>query len=226
MIVSSFMNLAYFIAGKSSIPVNPKKLVIAIDLLPAILSVGISALFYPVMTLIQDFVMFNSISHYGTNNDIAFFGATGKVTSLVYIPIIGFAQALQPVIGMNYGAKNHRRLKKAYLTFAMIATILLLLLWLPLQVYPKTFLSLILPTVNFTQDDIFNFRILSILIPIWPLAFFSNTLFQSTGKGKTVLAVILIRSIVLNIPMILLFSRLFGVKGIYYGMTFADIVFM
>lgn len=226
MVVYSAMNLAYFIAGKSSIPVNPKKLVIAIDLLPAILSVGVSALFYPVMTLVQEFVMFNLISHYGTNNDIAFFGATNKVTSLVYIPVIGFAQALQPIIGMNYGAKNHRRLKKAYLTFAIIGTTLLILLWLPLQISPRTFLGLILPSVNFTEDDISNFRILSILIPIWPLAFFSNTLFQSIGKGKTVLAVILVRSIVLNVPMILLCSRLFGVKGIYYGMTFADILFM
>ncbi|MFN6517011.1 MAG: MATE family efflux transporter [Nostoc sp. CreGUA01] len=226
MVVYNMMNLGYFFAGKSSIPFNPKKLAIATDLLPAIFSVGISSLFYPVMTLVQEFVVFNSISDYGTNNDIAFFGATAKVTSLVYIPIIGFAQVLQPIIGMNYGAKNHRRLKKAYLTFAIIGTILLLLLWFPLQVSPKTFLNLILPNVNFTEVDILNFRIISILIPIWPLAFFSNTLFQSIGKGKTVLVVILLRSIVLYVPIILLFSKIFGVQGIYIGMTLADIVFM
>jgi putative MATE family efflux protein len=226
MIVYSIVNLAYFFAGKSSIPVKPKKLAIAIDLLPAILSVGISALFYPIMVLVQDFVVFNSISYYGTNNDIAFFGATGKVSSLVYIPIIGFAQALQPIIGMNYGAKNYRRIKKAYLTFAVFGTLFLILIWLPLQLSPRTFLGLILPGINFTEDDVLNFRILSILIPIWPLAFFSNTLFQSIGKGKTVLVVLLLRSIVLNVPMVLFFSRFSGVRGIYYGMTFADIIFM
>jgi putative MATE family efflux protein len=226
MVVSSIMNLAYFITGKSSIPINLKKLVIARDLLPAILSVGISALFYPVMMLVQEFVVFNLISNYGTNNDIAFFGATGKVTSLVFIPIIGFAQALQPIIGMNYGAKNYRRLKKAYLTFAIIGTILLLLIWLPLQLSPNTFLGLILPNANFTEYDVFNFRVLSILTPIWPLAFFSNTLFQSIGKGQTVLVVLLLRSIVLNVPMMLLFSRIYSVRGIYCGMLFADTIFM
>lgn len=127
---------------------------------------------------------------------------------------------------MNYGAKNHMRLKKAYLTFGIIGTILLLLLWLPLQLSPRTFLGLILPSVNFTRDDIFNFRILSSLIPIWPLAFFSNTLFQSIGKGKTVLVVLLLRSIVLNVPFMLFFSRIFGVQGIYIGMTLADIIFI
>ncbi len=226
MAVSTILNLTYFMSGKSSIPVNLKKLAIAIDLLPAILSVGISALFYPVMLLVQDFVVFNSIYYYGTSNDIAFFGATVKVTSLVFIPIIGFAQALQPIIGMNYGAKNHRRLQKAYLTFAIIGTILLLLIWLPLQLYPRKFLSVLLPSVIFTEDDIFNYRILSISTPILPLAFFSNTLFQSIGKGRTVLVVLLLRAMILNVPMVLFFSRISGVKGIYYGMLFADIIFM
>ena len=226
MVFSSIVNLAYFIFGKSFISVNLKKLAIAIDLLPATLSVGMSSLFAPVMILAQGFVVFNSISYYGTNNDIAFFGATQKVTSLVFIPVIGFAQALQPIIGMNYGAKNHKRIKKAYLTFAIIGTILLLLIWLPLQLSPRTFLGIILPSVNFTEDDIFNFRLLSILAPVWPLASFSNTLFQSIGKGKTILVVLLLRTIGLYIPMVLFYSRIYGLKGIYYGMLFADVIFM
>ncbi|BAZ20924.1 MATE efflux family protein [Kalymmatonema gypsitolerans NIES-4073] len=226
MVVYSIVNLAYFLAGKSSIPVNPKKIAIAIDLLPAILSVGISGLFYPIMVLVQDYVVFNSISYYGTNNDIAFFGASGKLGSVVYIPIIGFAQALQPILGMNYGARNYGRLKKAYLTFSMIGTFLLILMWLPLQLYPRTLLELILPSFNFTENDLLNFRIFTILGPLWPLAYCSNTLFQSLGKGKIILIVIFLRSIILNIPIVLIFSKYLGVRGIYFGMLFADFLFM
>ncbi|BAZ70660.1 MATE efflux family protein (plasmid) [Fischerella sp. NIES-4106] len=226
MIVYSIANLAYFIFGKSSVPVIFKTRAIAIDIIGAILSVGISELFYPFTILLQDFVVFNLISNYGTNSDIAFFGATVKVSSFVFIPIIGFAQALQPIIGMNYGAQNYQRVKKSYLTFAIIGTILSIFIWLPLQLLPKAFLGLILPDVNFTQNDVVNFIILSILIPIWPLAYFSNTLFLSIGKGKTVLVVILLRSIILIVPIVLLFSKTLGVRGIYYGMLVADILFM
>lgn len=226
MVVFSIINFAYFILGKSFIPVNLKKLTLAIDILPPILSVGISSLFYPVMILIQEFVVFNSISDYGTNNDIAFFGATEKVISLAFIPVGGLAQALQPIIGMNYGAKKFYRIKKAYLTFATFGILLLLLIWIPLQISPRTLLGIILPDVNFTEDDVFNFRILSILTPIWSLATFSNTLFQSIGKGKTILVVLLLRTIGLKIPMVLFFSNFYQVKGIYYGLCFADVIFM
>ncbi|MFN6501596.1 MAG: MATE family efflux transporter [Nostoc sp. DedQUE01] len=226
MIVYSIANLGYFIVGKSSIPVNLKKIAIAIDLIPKILSVGISELFYPFTILVQDFIVFNSISHYGTNTDIAFFGAAVKVISIVFIPIIGFSQALQPIIGMNYGAQNYGRIKKAYLTFAILGTLLLILIWLPLQLFPKTFLEILLPNVKFMNDDLLNFRILSVLMPIWPLAYFSNTLFLSIGKGKTVLVVVLLKSIILTVPTVLFFSKIAGVRGIYSGLLVADSIFM
>ncbi len=226
MVVSSILNLSYFIAGKSFIPVHLKRIAIAIDLLREILSVGVSSLFYPVMILVQEFVIFNLISHYGVNSDIAFFGASVKLSSFTFIPIIGLANALQPVIGMNYGAKNYRRVKNSYLIFAVIGTILLIFMWLPLQLYPSKFLGLILPEVNFTEDDVLNFRILNILTPIWPLAYFSNTLFLSIGKAKIALLAIFLKSIVFNVPMIILFSSMFALRGIYFGTIFADFLFM
>lgn len=38
--------------------------------------------------------------------------------------------------------------------------------------------------------------------------------------------VLLLRAMVLNVPMVLFFSRVYGVKGIYYGILVADIIFM
>jgi putative MATE family efflux protein len=223
MVVYSIVNFTYFISGKSSIPVNSKKFVLAIDLLPAILSVGISALLTQVMGLIQSFVVFQSISHYGTHNDIAFFGATLRITALVFIPLNGFTQALQPVLGINYGARNYDRLKKAYLTFFISGTALLTLLWLPLQLSPKTFLGWLLPDVTFTHNDLLNFRILSLLIPIMPFVPLGATLFQSIGKGKTVSIIILLKSIILFIPVVIILSRIMGINGIYYGIVVTDI---
>ncbi|MUG96479.1 MATE family efflux transporter [Scytonema sp. UIC 10036] len=225
MVVSSILNLSYFITGKSIIPVHIKKIVLAIDLLTEIFSIGVSSIFFPVVILVQELVMFNLISDYGKNIDIAFFGATMKLNSLMLIPSVGFAQALQPVIGMNYGAKKYRRVKNAYLLFVIIGSALLLLIWLPLQIAPKTFLNIILPGVNFTGEDVINFRILNILIPIWPLAYCSNTLFLSIGKPKVVLLALFLKSIVLNVPMMIFFSKIIGLRGIYIG-SILEIVYL
>ena len=174
--------------------------------------------------LIQNFVIFNSISDYGTKNDIAFFAATVTVNSLAFIPVAGLAQALGPIIGMNYGAKKQKRIKKAYLIFVTCGFLLLFLIWLPLQLSPRTFLGIILSDVNFTDNNIFNFRILSINTLILPLGIFSFTLFNSIGKGKTLLVCILLRIIGIKIPMVLFFSKIYEVKGVYYGLFIAEII--
>ena len=224
IVVSSIINFGYFILGKSCISVNLKKITLAIDILPSILLGGISPLLFPVIILIQNFVIFNLISDYGTKNDIAFFAATGTVNSLAFIPVSGLAQALGPIIGINYGAKKQKRIKKAYLVFVICGFLLLFLIWLPLQLSPRTFLGIILSDVNFTDNDIFNFRILTLITPIFAFGIFSFTFFRSIGKNKIILVCILLRTIGLKVPMMLFFSKIYELKGIYYGLFITDLI--
>ncbi|MBD2309007.1 MATE family efflux transporter [Chroococcidiopsis sp. FACHB-1243] len=222
MLIYSILNIAYFLSNKSSIPVNSRKITLAIDLLPAILSVGISALLMEVISLVEQSVIFKSIAHYGTAHDIAVAGATLRVFALATIPIEGFVQALQPAIGMNYGAKKYHRLKKVYFTFGVGGTLFLGLIWLPLQLFPATFLSILLPSVNFSAADLFNFQIINALLLILPLGFCSVTFFQSIGNGKLAGILILSKSLFFLIPLVLILSRYLGVRGVYYGMLLTD----
>jgi putative MATE family efflux protein len=226
MIVFCIINFIYFISGKSSIPVNIRKFALAINLLPGILSVGISALLANVMDLVQSFIVFKSISYYGTHHDIAFYGATLRLTSLAFIPLNGFVQALQPVIGINYGAGNYHRLKKAYFIFTICVTALAVLFWLPMQLSPTTFLSWLLPNSTFTSNDLLNFRVLSLLIPTMAVVPFGSVFFQSIGKGKIVSIIIILNSIVLFIPLVLILSNFLGVNGVYYGMVLTDFLLL
>jgi putative MATE family efflux protein len=224
MLIYSILNIGYFLSAKSSIPVNPKKLTLAIDLLPAILSIGFTALLMEIISLVEQSVIFKSIAQYGTEHDIAVAGATLRVYALALIPVEGFVQALQPIIGMNYGAKNYHRLKQAFFTFTIGATLCLGLIWLPLHLLPATFLGILLPSVNFTNDDLLNFQIINLLLLILPLGFCSVTFFQSIGNGKAASLLILAKSLFFLIPFVLILSAYLGARGVYYGMLFTDIL--
>lgn len=218
------INCSYFIFGKSSIPVNPKKLTLALDLLPAILSVGGAVMLMQVVGIVQQIVLFKAIAHYGTDSDIAFGGATIRLSALVTAPLYGFVQALNPVIGMNYGARDYKRIKNAYLTFGMGGSIFLILVWIPLQLDPKMFLRWLIPDFNFNYNDLLNFRIANFLLPIGSFTSCSIALFQSIGNGKIVGFITLLKQIILFLPLVLILAILFGVNGIYYSVASVDIV--
>ncbi|MEH1767268.1 MATE family efflux transporter [Nostoc sp.] len=216
--------LIYYFSGKSLIKVDYRKIILARDLLPKILSIGSSNLIIPVIAFIQSFVVFQSISRYGTQNDIAFFGATATLNSLASIPLDGFVESLRPVIGINYGARNYNRIKKAYLIFITCATALLTLFWLSIQFKPETFLDLILPDFTFNKNDILNFHILSFLIPIMPFIPFSAVLFQSIGQGKIVSIIVLLKSLFFYIPLVFVLGKFMGIKGIYFAIVTTNIL--
>ncbi|MCC3434002.1 MAG: MATE family efflux transporter [Oscillatoriales cyanobacterium] len=222
--VYAIVNITYFISGKSSTPVQIKKLTLSADLLSPILSVGMSVLIMELMTIVQQVVIFKSIAYYGTDTDIAFAGATLNLYSLALTPVFGFVYALQPVIGINYGAGSYQRMKKGYLIFGIGGTVLLSILWLPLQLFPETFLGLLLPKVAFTANDILNFRIVIIMLPLLSFIFCGITLFQSIGNGKIAGIIVVARQVFLFIPVVLIWPLFMGINGIYYSLTAVDIL--
>ncbi|RCJ40882.1 MATE family efflux transporter [Nostoc minutum NIES-26] len=224
-IAYSVVTCTYFISGKTSIPVNYKKLPLAVYLLPTILFIALSVILVEVMDIVQQIVLFKSLAYYGTDSDIAFGGATIRLYSLAITPLYGFVQALQPVIGMNYGAlNNYQRLKNAYLTFGIGGTIFLILVWLPLQIFPKTLIRWLIPDFDFSYNDLLNFHIVTFLLPFASFVACSIEFFQAIGNAKIIGVITAIRHIILFLPILLIFPIFLGVDGIYYGVASVELL--
>lgn len=222
--VYSALNFSFFIGGKSSVPIDTKSFKLASWLLPEIFAIGFATLFMQVMTLIQQMLIFKSISNYGSDWDIAFMGATIRIFMLTIIPVFGLMQALQPVLGINFGANNIERVKSASKVFLLAGTGMILLLWSPMQFFPEFFLGMMLPDANFTPNDFNNFRIIMLVLPGFPLIMVGVTMYQSIGNAKMASILTIARQFFLFIPAILILPRFFGLNGIYYSMSGVDII--
>ena len=142
-LVHLIVNFTYFIIySKSSITFNSRKLSFNINLVSPILSIGAVVMLSQLVSILQEIIIFKSIANYGTDSDIAFAGATVRLYFLIITPLYGLVQALQPVIGMAYGAKNYKRVRQAYFTFSLAGTVLFVLTWLTLQLSSTFFLHL------------------------------------------------------------------------------------
>jgi len=222
--VCAILNFRFFTSGKSSIPVDKTHYALAPELIPQVLSIGSASFLMQIMTLIQQVLIFKSLSIYGSHEDIAFMGATTRIFMLAVIPVFGMMQALQPIIGMNYGAGNIERVKKSAKVFLFSGTLLVVLLWLPMQIFSEGTLSLLLPEANFTPNDIKNFRIIMLVLPGLPLIMVGVTMYQAIGNAKMAGILTIMRQIVLFIPAIIFVPTFLGVDGIYLSMTAVDII--
>ena len=50
--------------------------------------------------------VYNALASYGGDVAIAVFGIVMKINSFIFLPLLGMAFGLQPIVGFNYGAKQ------------------------------------------------------------------------------------------------------------------------
>lgn len=190
----------------------------------AILRLGMSAFIMSVMTLVQSVFVFNALAKYGTTADVAFYGVVYRVFTFLLTPIFGLMRALQPAIGINYGAKRYERVIRSYKIFAVAALVLTLPFWLISMAAPQSVLGMMLKDQIFTSGQIISFRFYMAILPLLSFIFMSMTLFPSIDKGKPAAMIGIARQLVFYVPVMLLVPRWMGVSGIYYGSFAIDAV--
>ena len=224
MLVYTLMGLIYFNRKNVSFEARPFKIYRDKDITKSIISMGMPALIMTVMSTIQGIVIFNVLSRSGTSSDIAFYGASFRIMTLLFTPIFGLMRALQPVTGINFGAGQNDRVIKGVKVFTFISTILMLPFWLFLMFFPGTVLGTMLPNQIFSGESLFNFRIFMSLLPVVPIIFMGMTFFPAINNPKPAAIIGIVRQLVFYVPVMLILPGLFGIQWVYWGSAGIDFI--
>ncbi len=217
MFVYTLVGWIYFGKGFASFKTKVVSLRRDQDIVKSIISMGIPSFIMVVMTLVQAVLIFNALSNYGTSSDIAFYGVAFRIFTFILTPVFGLMRALQPAIGINYGAKNNERVISSFKIFAVISTILIIPFWLIIMFIPASVLSIMMPAQVFAGSELTNFRVYMTLLPFLPVIFMAMTLFPAIDKGKIGAMIGIVRQLVFYVPVMLILPRFLGVSGVYYG---------
>ncbi|WP_410877797.1 MATE family efflux transporter [Myroides sp. DW712] len=222
MMIYTLLGVWYYAGGKASFrtkfwSIRPDKAIIK-----ETFSLGMPGFIMMVMIVIQNIVVFNALAAYGTATDITFFTAVNRFYILLNTPLWGLMRALQPVTGMNYGAKNYKRSIKAYRLFSLVGLAILLPFWLFVMLYPAGVLGVMIPHTTFLAQQLFDFRIYMSVLLVLPFVFMSMVWFPAIEQAKPATVISLLRQVVFYIPIMLLIPPILGVRSIYWASAAID----
>ncbi|WP_334307052.1 MATE family efflux transporter [Vallitalea guaymasensis] len=224
MLVYTIAGLVYFAKGKASFEGHPFKIRRDKHIIKDIFNMGIPSLIMTVMSLVQAVVVFNALSRYGTTYDLALYGAIYRIFTLLMTPIFGLMRALQPVIGINYGAKQNMRVIKSFKIFAVGSTLMMLPFWLIIMIIPQAPLGLMFPNRIFDATSLNYFRTFMILLPILPIIFMAMTFYPAINRGKPAAVIGIVRQLIFYVPVMLILPRFYGIGWVYYGSVLIDVI--
>ena len=109
--VVSFLILLFpYVTKKSMLHLSPKNILYSGDIVRQVTSVGSSAAFRTMLSVVSGIVI-NNIAGSISDACLAGIGVCNKVMMFPFGIIIGFGSGFQPVMGFNWGAKNYKRTK-------------------------------------------------------------------------------------------------------------------
>ncbi|WP_437918920.1 MATE family efflux transporter [Sphingobacterium sp. LRF_L2] len=216
MIIYTALGIWYYASGKSSFKTKFWSLKKDMTVLKETISLGMPGFIMMVMIVVQNIVVFNSLAKYGTEIDITFFTAVNRFYILLNTPLWGLMRALQPVAGMNYGAKQYKRTVRSYRLFSLTGLIILSPFWLFVMFYPGDVMSIMIPNISFSHEQLLNFRVYMSVLLALPFVFMAIVWFPSIENAKPATFISILRQVVFYIPLLLIAPKFYGVNSIYY----------
>ncbi|NFG96129.1 MATE family efflux transporter [Clostridium sporogenes] len=224
-IIQALVTFIYFKRNKSILSVN--KLKFAFDLMPEILSIGGSAAMMQLMYLVQQTALYKLTSIYGGDEQLVLMGVALRILMFTFIPIWGIGQGLQPIVGMNFGAKKYDRVKDAVKIFSIASTIFIGILWVFYMLKPRVVLSWFINDKTIIENGYEFFRLMFLTFPVSGLIVMSMTFFQSIGKGGKSALITILKQVILFMPIAIILTKIIGIKGTWLSSSVTDsIVFV
>ena len=224
MLVYTVAFFVYCRKKKATFETNEIKISRDKNITKQILSLGFPSLIMTTMSVVQGVIVMYALNSYGTASDVAFYGVVYRIFLFLLTPIFGLMRALQPAMGINFGAKQYDRVISSFKVFAVAAFIMIFPFWLIMMLAPDMVLSIMLPAREFLSSDIVNFRIFVGLLPVLPIMFMAMTMWPAINNSKPAGIIGIARQLIFYVPAMLVLPKYFGVGWVYKGAFFIDLI--
>lgn len=226
-IIGQFVGLvilaSHFLGKKSTLNLHLKDFIPDFRVMGKIMSIGSATFVSTIGTSISMMLLNVSLGIYGGTPAVTSMGAINSLYTLFIMPIMGIQGGLQPIIGYNYGAKEYDRVKEALKKALYIGVAFSTSVFLLLQVFPHSFISLFLDQDSATLPiAVKGLRIFVVMLPLLPFNLFGVAYFQAIASSRIALTLGAMRQVIYLIPLLLILPAFSRLNGVWMATPIAD----
>lgn len=157
---------------------------------------------------------------------VAATGIAQKLISLGSYVYQGFASGVQPIMGYNYGAKNYTRMKAVLKAGVITVTTMELILMAAYGILAPTLVDIFTDSPEVIRIGAQAVRAMMLILPFVGSVSMCRMSFQAMGKPVYAFCITLVRQLILYIPLLIIFNKYFGFKGLIHAQPVTEAVMM
>lgn len=180
---------------------------------PAILNIALPSLLISVL---------NSLLAVYSQSYVVILGIYYKLQTFLYLPASGIVQGMRPVIGYNYGAGEHKRVKKIYMVTLVMSGVIMIIGTVICLAVPGQLMGLFTSNAETVLAGKTALRIISAGFLVSAVSVTACGALEGLGKGTPSLIISLCRYVLIIIPAAFVLSKVFGAVGVWHAFWIAE----
>jgi putative MATE family efflux protein len=194
------------------------------DLVRNMLTIGLSPCLMNAAACFVVLLINRGLLKYGSDVAIGAYSIINSIGFMVVMMVMGFNQAMQPIAGYNYGARQMGRVLRVLNLTMFFGTCVTTLGFVIGEFLPDMCIRIFTDDPELIAITHNGMKINFIFFPLIGSQMVIGNFFQSIGMpGKSIL-MSLSRQLLLLIPFLIILPRYYGIDGIWYSMPASDIL--
>ncbi len=187
-----------------------------------ICAVGSAPFFVEISFVLFMTLMNQTIYKYGGDDGLSAMGIFFSLDSMFFMPAMAIGEAMQPIVGYNYGAGKPQRVIETIKKALTLVTGFYIVSAVLAEIFAENLIRLFTSDPALIAIGVPGMRIGYLGIVFFGMTIITNSALQGLGKAKESLILSLIRHIAfMFLPMIIL-PRIFGMLGVWLSFPLGD----
>lgn len=188
------------------------------------LTIGLSPCIMNSAACIVVLIINRSLLSYGGDLAIGAYSIVNSVAFIFIMIVMGINQAMQPIAGYNFGARQYSRVTKVLRISVLFATLVTTVGFLVGELMPGLCIRIFTNDAALTAIAENGMRKTFIVYPLIGFQMVTGNFFQSIGMpGKSIL-MSLSRQVLILIPCLLILPGFLGIDGVWYSLPLSDAI--
>lgn len=224
MLVTAVFVIGHFFNQKNELAFKRGTFRFNWKVISSVLYIGMAPFLINVAGSAINAIVNNSLLRYGGDNAIAAVVVFNRYVTVFVFIVIGICQGMQPILGYNYGAGNHKRLFRTLLYAACAGFTVTSVGSIVGHLFPEYIASMFMQDAGQIACAVNCLKITTVTFWMVGYQIVATNFFQSLGMAGKAVFLSLTRQILFMIPLLVILPPLYQLDGVWAAYPISDFV--
>jgi putative MATE family efflux protein len=223
-LIATIYGMSYYVTGGSYLKLHISNFKPDFRILKLIFAIGIAQFAQTITMTISATFIIKMASTYGGDLALATFGIIQRILYFAMVPGMVIGQAMQPILGFNYGARRFRLALRTITLAGIAATLLSILLFIILYVFPEPIIRIFTSDQQLIKECVHVTRITFLALPLVGFFNVGQMVFPSIGKALQSFIIAVARPVAFLTPLVVILPQFYQLNGVWISFPSSDIL--